>query len=133
LAARFYGDSGGIGKTQLEWLDQVLTEADGLNEKVIIFSHSTLHPKCVILPQDIPWNCEEILETLWRHPCVKVSLSGHVHENIYHRDRNGIHHYTLYAVLEADPCSNAYATVYLSKDRLKVVGKGHVDSHVFQF
>lgn len=133
LVKRFIGDNGGIGREQLEWLDEVLSQADINGEKVVLFSHATLHPKCGVLPEDVTWNCEEVMEMLSCHPCVKVILSGHVHENLYHFDSNGIHHRTLFALLEADPNSNAFATVHLYKDKLKIEGQGKIDSQVLQF
>jgi manganese-dependent ADP-ribose/CDP-alcohol diphosphatase len=133
IAKRYTSDNGGMGKVQMEWLDKVLSHADVCNQRVVLFSHAPLHPSCGKEEAEIVWNYDEVLGLLWSHPCVKVSLSGHLHDNCYHRDKNGIHHRVITALVEADKQSNAYATVHLTKERMKIEGHGELKSQTFEF
>lgn len=130
VAKRYIADNGGLGNVQMKWLDNVLSHADGCNQRVILFSHVPLHPTREG-DTDILWNYEEVMDLVWSHKSVKVSLSGHLHEDRYLRDKQGIHHRTIAAVLEADKQSNAFATVHLTMERMIIEGHGEIYSQTF--
>ncbi|XP_063077273.1 manganese-dependent ADP-ribose/CDP-alcohol diphosphatase-like [Engraulis encrasicolus] len=126
LELRFAKFNGGFSQDQLRWLDEVLTKADEMQEKVTIASHLPVHPLATE-PMSLAWNYPELLSLLQAHRSVVCYMAGHDHEGGYHRDETtGIHHLTLEGVVETPPDSQAYGTVYVYEDRMVVKGNGRM-------
>ena len=115
--------NGAISKEQLAWLGATLDRAAENDERVIVLSHLPVlaeasHP-CLLL-----WNHDEVLGLLETSGRVAAIFCGHGHEGGY-AFRNGIHHVTLQAIVEA-PEANAYAVVDVEPDRIQIHGVGCV-------
>lgn len=109
--------NGAIGPEQLEWLEQVLTEADRAGERVILHCHFPVYPEDV----HNLWNAGEVLELLQRHESVKAYLNGHNHAG-NHAIAGGIHFLTLKGMV--DTAYTSYAVIEVHPDKLVVQGYG---------
>ncbi|XP_077406904.1 manganese-dependent ADP-ribose/CDP-alcohol diphosphatase [Vanacampus margaritifer] len=126
LDQRFSKFNGGFSKTQLDWLDSVLSLADKKREKVTIVSHLPVHPFSTA-PMCLAWNFDELLSTIQSHNSVVCFIAGHDHDGGYFLDKStGIHHVTLEAVIETPPESNAFGTVSVYEDRMVLKGVGRI-------
>jgi Predicted phosphohydrolases len=111
--------NGGISEKQLHWLDSILTVADSLNKKVLIFSH---HP---IYPDNAAINNIEILSVIEKYKSVKAAFSGHVHEGNFGYYKE-IPFITIQGML--DTKKNAYGIVSLYDNKIVIDGKGRLES-----
>lgn len=114
--------NGAVGPEQMKWLDEVLAQADARGMQTILFSHLPFLP---LGEKHTPWNAEEVIAVLEKHPCVKAVFSGHNHAGGY-TQQNGIHYVTLEACVNAP--SGAWAIVTLSDDAIQIAGSGHLTS-----
>ncbi len=110
---------GGVGLVQLLWLDAELAEADAAGEFAVVMSH---HPLLPANPMAV-WNAAEVIAVLQAHPCVKLCVAGHNHAGAY-AEQNGIHYLTLQGMV--DTTDNAWATLDLAPDAMRVDGNGRV-------
>ena len=111
---------GVLGARQLTWLAETLKRADGAGEKVIVANHFALlkaAAKHHRMKTPAP-----MLKILDASPCVAAYVSGHDHAGGF-AVRRGVHHVTFKGMVEA-PKRNAFATVALHADHLRVVGHG---------
>ncbi len=108
---------GGIGDTQMRWIDAQLAEADRRGMKAMLFCHFPLWPEN---PHNL-WNAPEVMTLLERHPSAKIWLDGHNHEGNY-GIRAGIHYVNLKAML--DTPDTAYARLDFFADRVVLHGAG---------
>jgi len=123
---RFVAYNGGIGEEQLKWMKQELDEALALKQMVILCSHVPL-VAVVSGTSSFLWNCDEVLELIDKYPNVVCYLSGHDHDGGYVL-RKKVHHYVLPAIVECVQGSNAYATVEIHNDHMKINGYGIIKS-----
>jgi len=119
--------NGGIGKEQLTWLDNELSEAQNTSRKVVIFCHYPLLP----LEAHTLWNSEEVLEILQKYQCVKMYMNGHNHAGEYDF-RYGIHFITMQGMVETEN-SNSFAVVTLYKNQIKIDGYGREPDRILTF
>lgn len=133
LWQRFAKFNGGFSKEQLDWLDSVLSWADGKQEKVTIVSHLPVHPDSTD-PVCLAWNYNELLDMVRSHCSVVLFMAGHDHDGGYYHDReSGVHHLTLEGVIETPPLSDAFGTVSVYEDRMVLKGHGRITDRVFHF
>ncbi|XP_023693009.1 manganese-dependent ADP-ribose/CDP-alcohol diphosphatase isoform X2 [Paramormyrops kingsleyae] len=125
LEQRFVKFNGGFGQDQLEWLDRLLSLSDQKLEKVTIVSHLPIHPSSTD-PVCLAWNYDDVLSILYSHKSVVCFMAGHDHDGGYHQDISGIHHLTFEGVIETRPNNDAFGTVYVYEDRMKLKGNGRV-------
>ena len=123
--ARLYPDKplwdGGIGDTQMRWIDARLTDADRRGLKAMLFSHFPLWPEN---PHNL-WNAPAVMALLERHPSAKIWLDGHNHDGNY-GVRAGIHYVNLKAMLDTPETS--YARLDFFADRVVVYGMGRQEN-----
>ena len=143
---RFVQFNGALNSTQMNWLNEQLTQAQNRNEKVIIIGrsldeeeqkfrlyillgHVPIHPSaCDHL--DLLWNYKEVLDLFWLFDnTILAYIAGHDHDGGYFRDRKNIHHLTLHAVVECELNTNAFATVNVFKDRILIEGVGRIGTY----
>ncbi|KAL1534719.1 manganese-dependent ADP-ribose/CDP-alcohol diphosphatase-like [Salvia divinorum] len=124
---RFLMFNGAVGKEQLEWLDGVLQDATGLNQKVVICSHLPLDPNASS-NEALLWNYNEVMDLIHRYDCVKVCLSGHDHKGGYSVDSHGVHHRILEAALECPPGTNAFGHIDLYPNGLLLSGTDRLET-----
>lgn len=119
--------NGAVGPKQLDWLDEMLAEADARRMQTVLFSHLPLLP---IGEKHTAWNAEEVIAVLEHHPCVKAVFSGHNHAGGY-THQNGIHYVTCEAAVNAP--AGAWAIVTLSADAIQITGSGSLTSRTLPF
>ena len=119
--------NGGIGRTQMEWLDNLLTDCGKNKNNVLVFSHHPFYPSS----EFTALNNMEILETISRHPCVKAVFSGHHHAGEFGYYK-GIPMITQEGMIETEK-QNAYSIVEITRDSIRVKGYGRVPSRSFKY
>jgi manganese-dependent ADP-ribose/CDP-alcohol diphosphatase len=119
--------NGGIGATQLTWLERTCTEARGMQRKVIVFAH---HPVIPAGPHNA-WNTDEILALIDRHPHVVAWINGHNHAGAY-GERKGVPYLTMHGMVETQQ-TNAFATARILNDRVVLTGHGREPSREMKF
>ena len=120
--------NGAIGKTQLDWLMEVLNKADQDGEKCFLFSHLAVHPDCC-RPDALVWNDTEILQLLGKYTCVQAVFSGHDHDGGFVRDPvTGIYHVIPSAPIECDKINNtvSFGVLEFYPDFFKIVWEGKI-------
>ncbi|CAN8274015.1 unnamed protein product [Cochlearia groenlandica] len=128
---RFVKYNGGVGEKQLQWLDNVLQDAERSKQRVIVCGHVPMSP-FVASKAALLWNFDEVMSVIHKYDCVKVCLSGHDHKGGYFVDSHGVHHRSLEAALECPPgtYSFGYIDVY-DDDKLCLVGIDRMQSTDF--
>ena len=114
--------NGAIGKNQMLWLENQLTEADKANEKVIILAHFPVIPK---LEFNL-WNDVEVVKLLDKHNSVKAYFNGHHHPGNYVQTKD-IHFLTFQGMVRTLN-ETAFATVEISDTSIVINGKGREPS-----
>jgi predicted phosphodiesterase len=112
---------GGIGPTQLRWIDQVLASAERRGKKVVIYCHFPIFPQ----NKHNLWNAAEVMALIEPRSAVKAWINGHNHDGNY-GEHAEIHCINLKGMLDTEQTS--YAVVALSADRLELQGFGRQDS-----
>lgn len=118
--------NGGIGPTQMAWIDQRLILADRARRKVALFCHFSVWP---VNPHNL-WNAPEVMALLERHRCVKAWINGHNHDGDQGQ-KAGIHYLNLKAML--DTPETAYAVASFHADRIQIDGVGRQASQTLRF
>jgi manganese-dependent ADP-ribose/CDP-alcohol diphosphatase len=119
--------NGGIGVTQLAWLDRTCAEAREKRQKVIVFAH---HPVFPDGPHNV-WNAAEVLATLDRHTHVGAWINGHNHAGAF-GERNGVPFLTMKGMVETAD-TTAFATAKILRDRIVLTGHGREPSREMPF
>lgn len=119
--------NGGLGLTQMLWLDRLCAEAALQKLKVILFAH---HPVFPVNALNI-WNNGEVLALAARHSHVVAYFSGHNHEGNF-GEQAGLPFVNLRGMVET-PDTTAYAAVTLHADRIILNGKGREPSRELVF
>ena len=129
MAQRYVAFNGGVGTTQLEWLQKTLELARQEEETVLILSHQPLLPGST-KPVCLVWNYPDVLRVLRSYrDVVAASFSGHAHKGGYRRDeKSGIHFRVVEAVLENPPPNDTFALLSLYDNRMVVEGFGNCES-----
>ncbi|CAM9122352.1 unnamed protein product, partial [Ectocarpus fasciculatus] len=122
---RYVPFNGGISNEQLGWLGQELAQAAEGGEKCVVFCHMALNVKAS-QENNLLWNCEEVLETLYKTPkgTVMACIAGHDHNGGYDRDHHGIYHLVPPAPIECGEGENTFGRVEVFEDKLQIVWTG---------
>lgn len=112
--------NGGLGSSQLAWLDAQLTDAEKQGLPVIVFGHLPLMPPD---EKHIAWNAEQVVSVFEKHPCMKAYFSGHRHSGGYTL-HNGIHYITIEAMVDAADGGGAWAIIRLTPQNIVIEGVG---------
>lgn len=110
--------NGAVDDEQLAWLDQRLAEADRAKQSVLLCCHFPVLPVGGLTLL----NDRAVLETLHKHPSVKVWMNGHDHSGGFAAD-DGIQFVTFRGMVETAD-STAWAVVDVYADRLQIRGFG---------
>ncbi|MGK0303890.1 MAG: manganese-dependent ADP-ribose/CDP-alcohol diphosphatase, partial [Planctomycetota bacterium] len=121
--------NGGIGKSQLTWLEGVLIDAAKQQQRVVLCCHFPILEKASSAFH-LLWNHVAVRKLLAKHECVFAWCNGHDHKGGYAQDA-GIHHLTFAGMVEA-PKKNAFAVVHAFHDRLVIEGIGKQSSLTLQ-
>ena len=116
--------NGGIGPSQMKWLDNQLNEAKSEKESVIIFCHFPAWPENAhnLL------NYREILSILEEHDNILAWFNGHNHQGNY-GSLNKIHFITLKGMVETET-TGSYATVEIYSNMIYIKGNGREKSRI---
>lgn len=118
--------NGGISRKQMNWLADLLKEADRTGNNVLIFTHHPLYPESGFTAL----NDTDILNLLSNHPCVKAVFSGHHHTGAF-----GIYRrlpcITVEGMIETEN-ENAYGIVEIYPDQILLKGKERMKSHTIK-
>ena len=136
--ARWVPYNGAMSQDQLDWLDNVMAEASGSGENVLIFSHIVLHPRAT--PNEdchaLLWNYDKVLELISKHSCVRLVLAAHAHrEGYYHCTATGVHHVTIASPLEAPEnlAEQTFGILEIGDKFANLIGRGWINSRRMEF
>jgi predicted phosphodiesterase len=118
--------NGGIGTSQLIWLEKQLQQAETKKMKVILFCHYPLLP----LEAHTLWNSEEVLTLLQKYSCVKLWLNGHNHAGNY-AFQHGIHFVNLKGMVETEN-HNTFAEVDLTDKKITITAFGLEENRILK-
>ena len=121
---RYVPYNGGISTIQLNWLRDVLTKSEELEEKVVFFCHQPIYSPNK--PQSVIWNSEDVLEVIHSFKNTCMWIAGHDHGGQYVQDKFGIHHIVPPAPLECALGESAFGDIEVFQDKfiLNWTGKG---------
>ncbi len=119
--------NGGIGRKQLDWLKDELSEAKRLNMKVIVFSHHPVWPESIhnIL------NYKEILSILDNYDHIIAWFCGHNHQGGY-GNYNHVHCVNFKGMVDT-PDLNAYSVVEIYENKIWIKGRGREKSQILAY
>jgi len=129
LRQRFTPLSGGFGEAQLRWASGRLADADRSGDSVVIFSHlPVLHGAQSFFCGGfcLAWDYSEASALFDAHRSVQAVFAGHDHTGGYAVSPGGVHHVTLYGMVEAR--SAAHGTVECHEEGLFLKGRGDLPS-----
>jgi predicted phosphodiesterase len=109
--------NGGIGSSQMRWLETKLNESENSSQKVIILCHFPLFTK----DNHNLFNNKELFQLISRFQCVKAYFNGHYHAGNY-KVKEGIHLVNFKGMV--DTGQNAFAVVTLTADSILIKGYG---------
>ncbi len=110
--------NGGIGKDQVQWLQQTLESAQSNGQKSIIFCHFPLFPS----HRHNLLNDLEILYIFKKYETLKICFSGHNHDGNYGQF-NDIHFVNVKGMVET-AMDYAFCKVDIFNDCINIVGYG---------
>jgi manganese-dependent ADP-ribose/CDP-alcohol diphosphatase len=118
--------NGGFGAQQLAWLDAQLQAAELAGEKVALFAHHPIEA-AASSPVHLAWDFAEAYALITASPASVAYFAGHDHAGGY-AQVDGVHFWTLPALLESTAAPNSYAIVEAWPNYLFVRGIGEVQS-----
>lgn len=124
-AINAYHWNGGLGETQMAWLDAELTDAATFGESAIIFAHHPVFPPGVLNAL----NSKEIMNMIDSHDNVTAFINGHNHGGAF-GVRKGIPYITIPGMLSGP--HNAFGVAHVYQDRLEIQGYGRVHDIVIE-
>lgn len=132
-STKFVSSNGALGERQMKWFDEKLKEYNIANKKVIVCGHIPVLQEASI-DSAVAWDSDKVLEIMRNYRNTVVAyLAGHHHPGGYRLDKFNIHHVTFKAILETNPGSNSFATVYVYPRRISFVGVGEIPTFEINF
>lgn len=114
----FHEWNGGIGPTQMQWLEKELQIATAKKQKVVVFCHYPVLP----FEAHALWNSDEVLAVLEKYSVVKLYVNGHNHAGNY-AFQNGIHFVNLKGMVETET-ENAFSVITFKNEKIEIEGFG---------
>mmetsp|Transcript_22563 Transcript_22563/g.27841 ORF Transcript_22563/g.27841 Transcript_22563/m.27841 type:complete len:395 (+) Transcript_22563:209-1393(+) len=124
---RFCPYNGGYGPQQLEWFRNELQNAAAEEERVLVMSHTIIHPKACG-GNTMAWDYEQALAIIHESSSSKDSsvvvavLCGHDHSGNYHCDECGVHHCTFMSPLNKGDDGSAFGLIHVTPDCMEIRG-----------
>ena len=118
--------NGGLGKKQLDWLENELKDANENNKKALLFCHFPIAPEGI----HNLWDSKKVLQLMNKYKCAKAWVNGHNHAGHYEED-NGKLYLTLKGMVEAG--GNSFGLLKLYQNKIILEGYGRQDSFEFTF
>lgn len=110
--------NGGLGASQINWLEAQLKTAESEMKNVAIFCHYPLFP----LEAHTLWDSQKVLPILKHYNCVKAWINGHNHAGNYAME-NQIHFVTMHGMVDTET-ENAFSVISFEKKWIRINGKG---------
>lgn len=110
--------NGGIGKTQMKWLEQEIYNSNKSGQNIILFCHFPLYPED---QSENLWNANEVRNIIESRNGRIVFMNGHTHRSNYCL-HNGVHYVSLRGMVETD--ENSFATSEIYNDSISIKGYG---------
>jgi predicted phosphodiesterase len=110
--------NGGIGKKQIEWLEQEIDNSHKAGQSIIVFCHFPIYPEN---QSENLWNADEIRNIVESRNGKMVFMNGHTHRSNYCLN-NGVHYVSLRGMVEMD--ENSFATAEIYNDSISIKGYG---------
>tara|TARA_R110001583_G_scaffold142211_5_gene294491 strand:- start:3344 stop:4246 length:903 start_codon:yes stop_codon:yes gene_type:complete len=111
--------NGGLGKEQLQWIEDELKLATQNKERVGFYCHFPVLGETNDLNL---WNYEQLLSIIDKYDCVKFYFNGHHHDGSYVQ-KDGVHYLNFKGMLDTRD-STSFARVAFHNDSLIVKGYG---------
>ncbi|WP_282056096.1 metallophosphoesterase [Maribacter luteus] len=111
--------NGGLGKEQLQWIEDELKLATQNKERVGFYCHFPVLGETNDLNL---WNYEQLLSIINKYDCVKFYFNGHHHDGSYVQ-KDGVHYLNFKGMLDTRD-STSFARVAFHNDSLIVKGYG---------
>ena len=118
--------NGAIGKDQMEWLNNKLSEYQNKGGKTIIFCHFPIYPNT----EFCLWNNKELIDLISKHSCVKAWINGHHHAGSYSYYKN-IHYVTFRGMVTSN--ENSFGIMNIFNDKINIAGFGREISRTLNF
>lgn len=117
--------NGGVGLTQINWLEETLQNAEEQEENVILYCHFPVYPEN---PHNL-WNAKEVITLLEKYPNVKAYINGHNHDGNYGQ-KKGIHYLTMKGMVDTE--ESAYSVMSISENQLEIKGIGREEDQILK-
>lgn len=111
--------NGGLGKEQLQWVEDELKLATQNKERVGFYCHFPILGETNDLNL---WNNEQLLAIIDKYDCVKFYFNGHNHDGSYVQ-KDGVHYLNFKGMLDTRD-STSFARVTFHNDSILVKGYG---------
>lgn len=128
---RFVPFNGGFGQVQLQWLKEILAQAQHNNERCLVVSHLPCFTEAAS-PKNVAFDADDLRSILNTYSEQVVAyFAGHRHGGGYAQDQeSGIHHLTIQAPLTHGLCAS---TVKVYPNYLELEGLGKQRSYTLKF
>lgn len=119
--------NGGMGQSQVNWLNEQLLDAEKRDERSIIFCHFPVAPENIhnLL------NYKEILPIVEKYDNPVAWFSGHNHSGNY-ANLEGVHFITMKGMVETEKV-NAFAIAEVFNNRIEIRGYGNEKNLILNF
>lgn len=119
--------NGAVGPHQLEWLKDVIVDAQQNGKFIIVCGHHPILEEAAH-PMHLLWNAVTLKQLFKEYNSViKAYFAGHFHDGGYAM-LDGVHHITFEAVLDSQTEHGSWGVVELHDDRIAVQGHGEMTS-----
>lgn len=123
--------NGGLGPDQINWLQDLLRDTAEQQKYAIVCGHMPILAEASF-PQHTVWDSTLLVNLIRTYRCaVKAYFCGHYHEGGYAM-KDGIHHVTFEAILDADNDDGSCGVVELHDSKIIINGMGIMTSRVLQ-
>lgn len=123
--------NGGLGPTQLNWLQDLLRETAEQKKFAILCGHLPILSDASF-PQHTVWDHKLLVNLIRTYGgAVKAYFCGHYHDGGY-AFKDGIHHVTFEAVLDADDADGSCGVVELHDSKIAIKGIGTMTSRLLE-
>lgn len=110
--------NGGIGRTQMKWLQQEIDNSQKESQNIILFCHFPIYPEN---QAENLWNANEIRNIIESRNRKIIFMNGHTHRSNYCLN-NGVHYVSFRGMVEME--ENSFATAEIYKDSIMIKGYG---------
>jgi manganese-dependent ADP-ribose/CDP-alcohol diphosphatase len=119
--------NGGIGRKQMQWIENTVTDAMNNGEKVILFCHFPVYPEHYLNL----WNREAIIDIVEKYENIVAYINGHNHDGNY-GFLNGKHYITQKGMVETYDTSS-FSILEIYDNKLVFNSYGLMNNHTISY